>query len=269
MKRHIPYFNFYPADFMNGVRGLTAQEVGVYTMVLARIYEENGPVEYNPLRLATYCGMREPTFDKVASRLVDLGKLTLVEGHLSNARAELEIAKRANSLENSSRAGKASAEKRKQKQGMAPTPVDRPFNHTNTDKDTEEKLQPREPVQSEGAATETDRERLLAAVGADPISGMTGLNGNCLGTAVDMAAAREWTAMGLTIDQQCTVIAQRCAAMRAKDPHWMPSRFKYFTGAMRDLQAAISAPFQTGAAKAEHAKRDAQLKRLEKIGRKR
>lgn len=138
MKRHIPYFSFYPADFMNGVRGLSAQEVGVYTMLLCRIYEENGPVEYHVLRLATYCGMREPTFEKVVKALVDLGKIHLVDGMLCNRRAEAEIAKRVNDLENSSKAGKASAQKRQQNQQMTATPVQRTFNHTDTDTDTEE-----------------------------------------------------------------------------------------------------------------------------------
>lgn len=27
--RHASWFKFYPADFMNGVRGLSAQEVGL------------------------------------------------------------------------------------------------------------------------------------------------------------------------------------------------------------------------------------------------
>jgi uncharacterized protein YdaU (DUF1376 family) len=73
-KPHIPYFDFYPADFMNGVRGLTPQEVGVYTMILCRIYEESGPVEYHAERLATYCGMRVSAFEKTMERLVVLGK---------------------------------------------------------------------------------------------------------------------------------------------------------------------------------------------------
>ena len=82
-KSYMPYFKFYPADFMNGVRGLTAQEVGVYTMLLCRFYEENAPVEYHARRLCTYCGMREATFVKVVEKLIDLGKITLVDGCLS------------------------------------------------------------------------------------------------------------------------------------------------------------------------------------------
>lgn len=131
----VPYFAFYPADFMNGVRGLTPQEVGVYTMILCRIYEENGPVEYHVRRLSTYCGMREATFTAVVEKLVDLDKLQLVDGQLSQRRAMIEIAKRADGLKIASRAGKASAEKRQQNQRQDATPVQQAFNHTDTDTD--------------------------------------------------------------------------------------------------------------------------------------
>lgn len=134
---HVPYFAFYPADFMNGVRGLTPQEVGVYTMILCRIYEESGPVEYHVRRLATYCGMREAAFTSVVEKLVDLDKLQLVDGKLFNRRAEGEIAKRANGLKVASKAGKASAEKRQQNQRASSTTVEQTFNHTDTDTDTD------------------------------------------------------------------------------------------------------------------------------------
>lgn len=137
MSRHIPYFSFYPADFMNGVRGLSAQEVGVYTMILCRIYEENGPIEANSLRLSTYCGMREKTFTAVLEKLVVLGKFHLEGGMLSNRRAMQEIQKRSDGLKNNSKAGKASAEKRQEKQRKNATGVEHAFNHTDTDTDTE------------------------------------------------------------------------------------------------------------------------------------
>lgn len=135
----VPWFKFYPADFMNGVRGLTATEVGLYQMLLCRIYEENGPVEFHTLRLSTYCGMREATFKKTVARLIDLGKLTVKDGALMNARAAAEISNRARDLENNSKAGKASAKKRQQKQQQNATDDERAFNHTDTDTDTEKK----------------------------------------------------------------------------------------------------------------------------------
>lgn len=132
-KQHIPYFRFYPSDFMNGVRGLTAQEVGVYTMILCRIYEDGGPIEMHLKRLSTYCGMREKTFETVMKNLIDLGKIELKNGMISNSRADIEITNRLHDLKINSKAGKASAEKRKEKQQETSTDVQRTFNHTDTD----------------------------------------------------------------------------------------------------------------------------------------
>lgn len=137
--KRIPYFDFYPVDFMRGVRGLTAAEVGIYTMILCRIYEENGPVEYHPVRLSAYCGVRESVLTKAVDRLIVLGRLEVENGMVSDDRAMKEIRIRETKLKNNSRAGKASANKRQQKQSQPATGVEQAFNHTDTDTDTDKK----------------------------------------------------------------------------------------------------------------------------------
>ena len=137
-RKKIPFFRFYPSDFMDGVRGLSAQEVGLYTMLLCRMYEESGPIEDHPLRLSTYCGMREKTFAKTLEKLVALGKIKRRNGMLTNDRAEIEISDRSHDLENAIAAGKASAKKRQQKQSEEPTGVERSLNHTDRDTDIRE-----------------------------------------------------------------------------------------------------------------------------------
>lgn len=139
-KERIPYFNFYPTDFMRGVRGLTAQEVGIYTMLLCRMYEENGPVDLHDERLAAYCGCRTSTLVKALSRLCDLGKIVLVGKQIFNERAAIEIDKRNHVVKSNSTAGVLSAEKRKQNQRDIATPVQQTFNHTDTDTDTEDSV---------------------------------------------------------------------------------------------------------------------------------
>ena len=135
--KHIPYFNFYPSDFMGGTRGLSAQQVGVYMMLLCKIYEDNGPVEFDSYKLSTYCGMRENTFIKIFDQLVRLDKLQHENGAVFNERAQTEISSRANTLKNNSKAGKVSAQKRQQKQQSNPTGVQRVFNHTDSDSDSD------------------------------------------------------------------------------------------------------------------------------------
>lgn len=261
--KHIPFFRFYPADFMNGVRGLSPQEVGVYTMLLCRIYEENGPVEYHPLRLATYCGMRESSFVKTLEKLVELGKLTLAEGRLSNARAETEISNRANDLKNASKAGKASAKKRQEKQAGEDTGVERPFNHTDTDTDTYVVDKSTTP-----AAADSRREAILEIMGCDP-RGITP-DGRFTGTTADMAELPKWDGMGLTRSEQDGVIRDMLAKARSKNPQFMPGRWSWFTAGMADLRnrKCASGDEQAGNAavkpeyrKAEHAERDAEIRK--------
>jgi len=127
---------------MRGVRGMTAQEIGLYTMLLCRMYEESGPIENHTLRLATYSGMRASTFEKTLEKLVHLGKISRANGMLFNDRAEAEISSRADDLKIASKAGKVSSEKRQRNQAISSTPVQRPFNDTDTDTDTEKKDPP-------------------------------------------------------------------------------------------------------------------------------
>ncbi len=246
MAERIPHFPFYPADFMHGVRGLSAQDVGVYTMLLCRIYEADGPVEWHALRLATYCGMRRATFEKTVARLVDLGKLSIENGMLTNARAMIEISSRANKLKNNSKAGKASAEKRQQNQHINSTDVQRTLNHTDTDTDTDKDKEGGGGGSARGAekpdpkpGEPTFRERLLTAIGADPVSGMIGPNGRTLGTKTDMIEAGRWlTDLGLT-EAECLVQAAETISTKRDGP---PSKFSYFTPAMTRLAGAKSAP---------------------------
>lgn len=132
----VPYFPFYPSDFMTGVRGLTPSEVGIYTMLLCRIYEESGPISADSRVLAAYCGTRVVWFENGLAKLIALGKIKTDGATLWNDRAIKEIADRARNLEANSRAGKISAQKRKQNQQPASTDVQRTFNHTDTDKKT-------------------------------------------------------------------------------------------------------------------------------------
>ena len=274
MKGYIPYFNFYPADFMNGVRGMTAQEVGVYTMLLCRMYEESAPVQRNDLRLSTYCGMRESTFSKTLDRLIALGKILDRPEGLINPRAEIEISKRADGLKINSKAGKASAKKRQQNQQNDSTTVQRPFNQAEAEAEAEAETEATTSVvaaapeasqiQSEDGLT--DREKLLSAMGVDS-SGMTGPNGHRIGTVSDMATAAKWSEK-LTVDEQCRLISERVAAAKAKSPGFAPRSFAYFTAAMADFAALKAQPMPQGVASGAKSGRDAQIARWAALGKK-
>lgn len=76
----------------------------------------------------------------------------------------------------------------------------------------------------------TDRERILIAIGADPISGMVGPNGRQLGRMADMQIARAWRDdLGLSIGEVVDVIREVVARM----PDGPPSTFSYFNQPMQ------------------------------------
>lgn len=232
-------------------------------MLLCRVYEENGPIEFNVLRLATYCGMRVPTFEKTVRKLIDLGKLTLSDGMLSNARAMAEISNRARDLNVASRAGKASAEKRQQKQRPDATDVQRALNHTDTDADPD--------LRGGGSASAcareadrpsdqqsdlTDREQILSAMGLGP-DGIVG-PGSFVGGQGDMAEARRWLELpGMTLP----VIIEEIRRIVVAKPDGPPRSFKYFSPAMQRLSGQISAtplqPVTGGQARASPRQRTA------------
>ncbi len=89
-----PWIKWYPADFLNGIAELSPHEIAVYTVVLNRIYDEDGPIPDEPQKLARRCNMRLPHFQKALDALIEDGKLVREDGLLCNLRARKEIVKR-------------------------------------------------------------------------------------------------------------------------------------------------------------------------------
>lgn len=107
-------------------------------------------------------------------------------------------------------------------------------------------LQPNNPTLDGGGgsacvrdADHTLRERILIACGVDPVSGLTGPNGNTLGSRVDMDQVARWQA-DLSLDPE-TIVAVVSEAMSGKRDG-PPSRFTYFDKAMARESARRAAP---------------------------
>lgn len=76
----------------------------------------------------------------------------------------------------------------------------------------------------------TLRERILAACGADPVSGLTGPNGTIIGTRADMQAVEAWKA-DLGLDDEAILAVIVDAMSRKRDGP--PSRLTYFDRPMQ------------------------------------
>ncbi|WP_455465872.1 YdaU family protein [Bartonella sp. B39] len=109
----LPYVCWYQNDFLGGVRGMRAHEIGIYTILLNEMYARGRPLELSVERLARLCGCDKRTFVNVLEMLIEEGKILNLANGLWNKRCENVFHERAKLLEQKSLAGRSSAQKRK------------------------------------------------------------------------------------------------------------------------------------------------------------
>lgn len=103
--------DYYPDEYISGVGGvLRADEQGVYWMVCSLIMSEGGPVQFDDRRMAGLCRLRPSAIKRIVGALVERGKLALIDGKLSQKRAQSELERASNriqsAIENGSKGGR-------------------------------------------------------------------------------------------------------------------------------------------------------------------
>lgn len=121
-----PWVKWFPGDFLNGVADLEADEGWVYVMALNLIYDRGGAIPFEVDRLARRCRLRRNVVERVVRQLVDAGKLTLVDGKLSNSKAERMLEGRLKAAGDSSRAAQVRWGKDKENNGADDATAMRP-----------------------------------------------------------------------------------------------------------------------------------------------
>lgn len=99
-----PFIKFWPSDFLGGTSGLSPAERGVYITLLCLIYEANGPIARDDVRLSRRCGSPKASFKKVLDALIDQEKFIEIDGMLMNERARKALIDRTNRTQNSTHA---------------------------------------------------------------------------------------------------------------------------------------------------------------------
>lgn len=111
-----PWYRRFPDNFLGGTNGLTLEEKGAYSIVIDMIYQRGGPIMDEPRYIAGVCNCSVRKWNAIRDRLLKLGKLEMVDGHLTNERAEIELEKAAKAAreraENGAKGGVKSAQKR-------------------------------------------------------------------------------------------------------------------------------------------------------------
>lgn len=128
----MPWVRFFPSDWLAGTRGMSAVETGVYITLVATMYERGEPIPEDHARLARLCGTSNSAFKKALDTLIDDGKITRADAGLWNDRVQKEKVYLSEKSEVGKRAGKASAEKRKQNQWQNSTDVEQELNEGST-----------------------------------------------------------------------------------------------------------------------------------------
>lgn len=124
----LPYVKWYQDDFLGGVRGMKAAEVGVYTVLLMEMYARGEALNMSNDRLARLCGIDKRAFLDILEMLIEEGKIIRLNCGLWNERCENAFRSRTKMFEVNSEAGKKSAEKRNKNNGK----IQRPFNDRST-----------------------------------------------------------------------------------------------------------------------------------------
>jgi uncharacterized protein YdaU (DUF1376 family) len=111
-----PWYRRFPDNFIAGTVGLTLEEKGAYSLVLDLMYVRGGPVPDEPRYIAGVCNCSVRKWNAIRDRLISLGKIHVVNGYLTNERAEKEIENAAKDAqeraENGSKGGNKTAENR-------------------------------------------------------------------------------------------------------------------------------------------------------------
>ena len=105
------WYKRYPSNFISGTIRLTLEEKGAYSMILDCIYDNEGPIEDVPQRIAHLCGCSTRKWKVIREKLIQEGKISVSDGFISNERAEKEILKNRNEGEKLAENGAKGAKK--------------------------------------------------------------------------------------------------------------------------------------------------------------
>lgn len=108
----VAWFKHDIPAWMDGTEGLDDGPYRAYHVICQLIYLNEGPIALNEHGIAGRCKQSIRMFRTSLKALLDLGKLTLVDGRLDNSRAEKELEKVAENRVNAGKGGEKSGEAR-------------------------------------------------------------------------------------------------------------------------------------------------------------
>jgi len=146
----LPWFRFYPSDWLGGTRGMKASEAGIYITLIATMYEREVPLPEDIGRLARLCGASQSSFKATLQMLVMEGKIERVNGGLWNKRVGREVETRTEKVsvarQNANHRWSSAGGKDQQKQGTKNADASKPQCQTNASQRPETRDQKKEKI---------------------------------------------------------------------------------------------------------------------------
>lgn len=105
----VAWFKHDIPAWMDGTEGLDDGPYRAYHVICQLIYLNEGPISLNEVGIAGRCKQHILAFRRNLRTLIDLGKLHLIDGRLSNDRAATELQSVANHRATSAKGGRGSA----------------------------------------------------------------------------------------------------------------------------------------------------------------
>lgn len=129
-----PWYKRYGGDFVLGTMSLSLEEKGAYSIILDLIYDQGQAIHDDARWLAGVCGVSVRKWNTIRERLIEAGKITIVDGRITNKRAAkmLQDAKDEadNHAQNGAKGGRKQAENASNRQDKI-AEIDKEANENN------------------------------------------------------------------------------------------------------------------------------------------
>lgn len=225
----LPYCTWYQDDFLGGIRGMTAAEIGVYSVMLNLMYSRGTALAMPETRLARFCGLPVNKLKPIILSLIEEGKILVLAVGYWNERVDKVLVKRKSEHLNNSFAGTESARKRNENKGAC--------EHTLNGGAASD--QPYSEAQNIGGGdsararvTTSLKKKIIDAINTvpdpddDPVTFVS---------ASDEVVAEKWLGDLALSEDECIAVVAEVMADKL-DGH--PNSLSYFTPAMRRYAGA-------------------------------
>lgn len=242
MANGLPWYPRRPRDLFEGTAGMSIKLKGPYGLLLDLIYIHDGALPDNRQYIAGHLGMGVRGLGLVIPELVALGKLVIENNIISNPKADEVLAETRGKKSDPKIISRSSEDDLKMISTSSSDHLEITEILVNENNPLAQAREIENQNHKEDHAHDDDgptlREKLLVAMGVPP-SGLTGRGGNMLGTQADMAEAEAWLRLPGLSESSVLLEVEAIVLRKGDGP---PSNFRYFTGAMRKLSGALSAP---------------------------